>query len=178
MTNSPIGIACLVVLVGPPGSGKTTWALRNGRGAVHVSQDGLIAAITPDGFEHVYRPIYSSAEDAIARAGLRGNHTVIVDRTNRTRAHRERWLKIAREEQCPAVALVLTTPAAVCRERNRLRDSPNRVSEERMTRMLAAMEPVAGDEGFAGIYHDEGAGQGITLAEILSPYVMKKGAVI
>ena len=48
--NPPIGIACLVVLVGPPGSGKTTWAQRNGRGAIHVSQDGLIDAISPGSF--------------------------------------------------------------------------------------------------------------------------------
>ena len=74
----------------PPGS------RRNGRGAVHVSQDGLIDAITPDGFDHVYRPVYREAEDAVARAALQAGHTVIVDRTNRTRAHRERWLHISR----------------------------------------------------------------------------------
>jgi adenylate kinase family enzyme len=69
--NAPIGIGWLIVLVGPPGSGKTTWARRNGRGAVHVSQDGLIDAITPDGFDHRYRPVYRAAEDAAARGGLR-----------------------------------------------------------------------------------------------------------
>src|ERR1700727_2019295 len=68
--NPPLDVCCLIVLVGPPGSGKTTWARRNGRGAVHVSQDGLIDAITPDGFDHVWRPIYGQAEDAVARAAL------------------------------------------------------------------------------------------------------------
>src|SRR5579859_6358021 len=87
----------LIVLVGPPGSGKSTWAHQNRDGAVHVSQDDLIDAITPGGFDHIYRPVYREAEDAIARAALRRGHTVIVDRTNRTRAHRERWLRMARE---------------------------------------------------------------------------------
>src|SRR5436309_11165942 len=112
--NPPIGITCLVVLVGAPASGKSTWARRNGRGAVHVSQDGLIDAISPDGFEHVYRPIYAAAEDAVARAALMDGHTVIVDRTNRTRSHRERWLRIAREADAPAVAVVMNTPAGLC----------------------------------------------------------------
>jgi predicted kinase len=161
-SNPPIGIACLVVLVGPPGSGKSTWARRNGRGAIHVSQDGLIDAISPDGFEHVYRPIYRAAEDALARAALESGHTVIVDRTNRTREHRRRWLEIARETGCPAVAVVMTAPAALCRLRNRERDPERRLSEERMERMLAALEPVQPAEGFSAIFEET-----ITLAEIL-----------
>jgi len=154
----------LIVLVGAPGSGKSTWAARNGAGAVHVSQDGLIDAITPDGFDHAYREIYYAAENAVARSALRAGQTVIVDRTNRTCAHRDRWLRIADEEGCPAIAVVMTTPAEVCRIRNAQRTGPRRLSEERMDRMLAAMEPVTQDEGFSAVY----PGQDIKLTEILS----------
>jgi len=150
--NSPLGIPCLIVLVGPPGSGKTAWAERNGRGAVHVSQDGLIDSITPSGFDHAYRAVYGEAEEAVARAGLRGGHTVIVDRTNRTRLHRERWLRIAREASCPAIAVVMTTPEPLCRERNGRRDDRSRLTAERMDRMFAALELVRLDEGFDSIF--------------------------
>jgi len=152
----------LVVLVGPPGSGKSTWAKQNGRGAIHVSQDDLIDAITPDGFEHIYRLVYAAAEDAVARAALAAGHSVIVDRTNRTRAHRRRWLEIAREAGCAAIAVEMRTPFALCCERNRNRGDRRRLSEERMERMLAAFEPVRFDEGFSAILDD-----GETLPEIV-----------
>jgi predicted kinase len=167
MPNPPVSVPSLIVLTGPPASGKTTWARRNGRGAIHVSQDGLIGAITPDGFEHVYRPVYTQAEDAVARAALQAGHTVIVDRTNRTRAHRQRWLEIAREASCPAIAVVMTTPETLCRERNAQRNRDSRLSDERMDRMFAAFEPIGPAEGFAAIHSHNGAGAGITLDEIL-----------
>ena len=166
--NSPIAFHGLIVLVGPPGSGKSTWAHRNCRGVVHVSQDDLIDAITPGGFDHVYRPVYHQAEDAVARAALRAGQTVLVDRTNRTRAHRERWLGLAREESCPAIAVVMSTSKELCRERNARREGARRVSDERMERMFAAFEPVSADEGFAAIHFDSGVGPGISLAQILS----------
>ncbi len=155
MCNPPRRTACLIVLVGPPGSGKTTWAQRYRAGAVHVSQDGLIAAVTPHGFEHPYRPVYRAAEDAVARAGLRDGHTVIVDRTNRSRAHRARWIEIARELDCPALAVVMTTPEAECRARNARREDATRLSESRMARMFAAMEPVDADEGFDAVFYGD-----------------------
>jgi len=154
MTNPPLNVPRLIVLIGPPGSGKTTWARTHGHGAVHVSQDDLIDAITPHGFEHIYRPMYAEAEDAVARAALKAGHTVIVDRTNRTRAHRERWLQISREAACPAIAVVMTASKEICLARNAARQDHRLVSEERMERMFAAMEPVQPGEGFLAILHD------------------------
>jgi predicted kinase len=143
----------LIVLVGPPGSGKSQWAKRNAQGAVVVSQDDLIDAITPQGFDHGFRPVYTAAENAIARKALSLGFTVIVDRTNRTRRHRERWIAIAGEFNCPVFAVVIGADADLCRERNRGRTDHRRLSDVRMERMLAAMEPVAADEGFTGIEH-------------------------
>jgi protein phosphatase len=160
--NPPLAVPCLIVLVGPPGSGKSTWAKQNGHGAVHISQDDLIDAISPNGFEHVYRPIYAAAEDAAARTALERGHTVIVDRTNRTRAHRLRWLAIANEADCPAIAVTMRAPFALCRERNRCREDKRRLTEERMDRMIAAFEPVQRGEAFTAVFDDSA-----TISEIL-----------
>jgi len=58
----------------------------------------------------------------------------------------------------------MTTSEALCRERNAQRRGARRVSEQRMERMLAALEPVRPDEGFVSIH----AGDAISLPEILS----------
>lgn len=170
--NPPLRVPCLLVLVGPPASGKSAWAQQNGCGAIHVSQDELIDAITPDGFDHCYRPVYAAAENAVAVAALREGHTVIVDRTNRTRGHRERWLRIAREAGVPVVAVEMATPAALCLSRNRGRHPRRQLSEERMNGMLAAHQPVAPDEGFDAVF-----GPDVTLAEILDRVSNRKEAV-
>jgi predicted kinase len=131
-----------------------------------VSQGELIDAITPHGFDHAYRPIYHEAENAVARAALHAGYTLIVDRTNRTQEHRRRWLEISRETSSPAVAVVMTTPEAVCRDRNEQRCA-NRLSDERMDRMFSALEPVQTDEGFVSIHFENCAGDAVTLDRIL-----------
>lgn len=156
-TNPPLRQACVVVLVGPPGSGKSEWAKRNGGGAVTVSQDDLIDAITPQGFDYAYRPVYGAAEEAVARAGLAAGLPVIVDRTNRTGELRARWTRIAREAGCVAVAVVMTAGTELCRARNDARRDHRRVSAERMERMIEAMQPPAREEGFAAIFRDDEA---------------------
>lgn len=173
MTHSSARQPCLIVLVGPPGSGKSEWARRNGAGAVLVSQDDLIDAITPHGFDHSFRPVYTAAEDAAARAGLAGDFPVIVDRTNRTRALRERWTRIAKEANCPAIAIVMSASTELCRMRNRARTDHRWVSDERMERMLTAMEPVSHEEGFAAVFRDSEA----TLKDVLELLKHRTGEV-
>jgi predicted kinase len=105
-----------------------------------------------------------AAEEAIAKAALERGHSVIVDRTNRTRGHRERWLRVAKNALFPAVAVVMTASEALCRQRNRERNAAARVSEERMDRMLAVLEPVQPDEGFYAVF----AGDAVSMTDILS----------
>jgi AAA domain len=76
--------------------------------------------------------------------------------------------QLAREESCPAIAVVMSTSEELCRERNAQREGARRVSDERMERMFAALEPVRPDEGFAAVHFESGVGPGIGVAEILS----------
>jgi predicted kinase len=144
----------LIVLVGVPGSGKSTWASRNASEAVIVSQDDLIDAITPSGFQYSARPIYGAAEEAVARSALGLGRLVIIDRTNRTRSLRQRWLALAREANCPAVAIVMSADIETCRVRNNARNHRRKVCTERMERMISLFELPSLEEGFARIVTD------------------------
>jgi predicted kinase len=144
----------LILLVGVPGSGKSTWAYRNAQSAIVVSQDDLIDAITPSGFDRSARPIYAAAEEAIARSALSAGRAVIIDRTNRTRSLRRRWLTIAREARCPVVAIVMCADLETCRDRNNSRTGPRSVCETRMNRMIAVFETPEPDEGFDAVLDD------------------------
>jgi predicted kinase len=145
----------LILLVGIPASGKSTWAYRNAKDTIVVSQDDLIEAITPSGFEYSARAIYAAAEEAIARSALRAGRTVIVDRTNRTRALRKRWIGIAQEARSPVVALTMSADVQTCRVRNQSRSGPRRVCEIRMERMISVFEAPDPEEGFDAVLDDQ-----------------------
>jgi hypothetical protein len=66
--------------------------------------------------------------------------------------------------------VVMTASEALCRKRNAERGGARRVSDERMERMFAALEPVLPDEGFLFIH----AGESINLDEILFGNLEKK----
>jgi len=163
LENGPI----LILLVGVPGSGKSTWAYRNAQSAIMVSQDDLIDAITPSGFDGSARPIYAAAEESIARSALSAGRTVIVDRTNRTRTLRQRWIAIAREARRPVVAIAMCADLETCRSRNRSRSGLRRVCETRMERMIEAFEAPDAEEGLDAILDDYGFSTVLDVMKVL-----------
>jgi alkanesulfonate monooxygenase SsuD/methylene tetrahydromethanopterin reductase-like flavin-dependent oxidoreductase (luciferase family)/predicted kinase len=114
----------LVVLAGAAGSGKSTWAAARYRTVEIVSSDALRGIVgsgpadldaSGDAFELLDRIV-------AARAG-RGL-TTVVDTLGLDDARRAAQLRLARAAGLAAVLVVLDTPAALCRERNRGRDRP------------------------------------------------------
>lgn len=143
----------MVVLVGPSGAGKTTFAARHFAPTEVLSSDALRAMIADD-------PNDQSATDAafeILHAALalrlaRGRLTV-VDATNVERWARERLLAEARRHRRPATAIVFSLPLAVCLDRNAGRTDrrlPPAAIRRQHARMRASLEGLAG-EGFEPI---------------------------
>jgi F420-dependent oxidoreductase-like protein len=112
---------CLLVLVGPGASGKSTWAAANFAPDVIVSSDHLRALVgageddigaSTDAFELL--------DTIVARRCGRGL-TTVVDTLGLDDGKRRGWRDAARRAGLPCVAVTFDTPAAECRSRNRRR---------------------------------------------------------
>jgi alkanesulfonate monooxygenase SsuD/methylene tetrahydromethanopterin reductase-like flavin-dependent oxidoreductase (luciferase family)/predicted kinase len=131
----------LVVLVGASGSGKSTWAAARYRAAEIVSSDALRGVVGSG--EHdldASADAFAVLEQVVA-ARLGRGLTTVVDTLGTDAARRRRWLDAARSGGLPAVAVVLDTPAAVCRSRNATRDRP--VPARVLTSQLASVATAA-----------------------------------
>ena len=137
MTDRPARIAegSLVVLVGPPASGKSTWAAEQFPSHQVVSSDALRAVVGTD--EHDQRASKDAFDvlDLVVQRRLRRGLTTVVDSLGTDAKRRRRWIRAAADAGRPSVAVVFDTDDATCRARNRARDRS--IPTSVMTSMLA-----------------------------------------
>ena len=114
----------LVVLVGPPGSGKSTWAAAQFRPDQVVSSDALRAVVGAG--EHDQRASKDAFDvlDLVVERRLRRRLTTVVDTLGTDAKRRRRWRDAAAEAGVRCVAVVFDVDTAVARSRNRSRERP------------------------------------------------------
>jgi F420-dependent oxidoreductase-like protein len=112
---------CVVVLVGPGASGKSTWAATHFPPDAIVSSDRLRALVgTGENDVAASTDAFALLEEVVRRR-LARRLTTVVDTLGLDADRRLAWLALARENTLPCVAVAFDTPAAECRERNRRR---------------------------------------------------------
>jgi len=144
--RAPRGV--VVLAIGLPGSGKTTWFKR--RGVTPLSSDLLRTILFDDITEQRYQGLVFSTLRSLLRARLIAKMPWnYVDATNLSSHERRQWIKMARSFGYEVQALFFDVPLEVCLERNRRRERA--VQEDVMRRMAEKLRPPSFKEGFSKI---------------------------
>ena len=115
----PVPDPALVVLVGPAGAGKSTWAADRYLPREIVSSDQL-RAVVGSGEHDLDASVDAFALlDQIVATRSRRRLTTVVDTLGLDAERRLGYLALARQSGLPAVAVLFETDPAVCRARNR-----------------------------------------------------------
>jgi len=138
----------IVLLVGLPGAGKSTWLER--LGVLGLSSDTVRAWLADDETdqtvnERVFRMLRYLLRERLAI----GRPVTYVDATNLTREWRAPFIAIARAHGCEIEAVFFDVPQELCRERNARRARV--VPAEAVENMARKLVPPSLAEGFSRI---------------------------
>lgn len=135
----------LILTVGLPQSGKSTWARQ--QGVPIVNPDSIRLALHGQPFIGLAEPfVWAIAKCMVRALFLAGHETVILDATNTTRMRRDEWISRSWSRQ----ARLFPTDAAVCEERAR----QTAIDDKHLEGLIAAIHRM--NEQLEGISDDEG----------------------
>jgi len=144
--RKPKGV--VILAIGLPGSGKTTWFKR--RGVTPLSSDMLRNILFDDITEQRYQGLVFSTLRSLLRARLIARMPWnYVDATNLGPHERRQWIKMAKSFGYEVHAVFFDVPLEVCLDRNRRRE--RQVKEDIVQRMAAKLKAPTFEEGFAKI---------------------------
>lgn len=146
----------LVMLVGPTGVGKSTFARRHFRETEIVSSDRCRALVSDDeANQQATGPAFEVFE-AILQGRLKLGRVTVADATNLEPIPRKRLRELARRYGRPTIAILLSTPPDVARAQNlaRARRVPPHVLELHYERLELAREALP-TEGYDATYEIE-----------------------
>ena len=138
----------LVITVGLPGSGKSTYLA--GLGVNAISSDEIRRLIADDPHDQgMNARIFSVIRYLIRQRMAAGRPVTYVDATHLTPWERKPYVILAQHYGCILEALFFDVPVEICIARNEARDRV--VPEAAIRKMAQQMIPPSREEGFAEI---------------------------
>ena len=141
-------MSSIVLLVGLPGSGKSTWAAR--QGATAISSDAIRELLADDATDQsIHARVFSTIRYLLRQRLAIGRPVTYIDATHLTPAERRPYARIAEWYGCDLEAVFFDVPVSVCIERNRSRGRV--VPEEAIQAMAEKLRAPSKEEGFARV---------------------------
>ena len=165
----------LVVLCGPAGCGKSTFAARHFLATQTVSSDNCRALVSDDPAnqgvsDHAFDLMYFITEKRLTLGRL-----TVADATNLDRRDRRTVIKIARWFNFNAAIMVFNIPIEICLARNSKR--ARKVPEDALRRQFEMLESTLASvdrEGFDYVYVFDERDQDVVKIEIGPPKLRRR----
>ena len=138
----------IILAVGLPGSGKSTYF--SNVGAHAISSDAIRLQLADDETDQtIHARVFATMRYLLKQRIELRRPVTYVDATNLTRRDRRPFIKLAQKHECDIEALFFDIPLEVCKARNSSRS--RLVPDHVLDRMAAKLVPPSIEEGFSRI---------------------------